>query len=60
MDLQEAEYGPVMSFWIDTEAYTDRDSSCKKRFMSYWYECDDGGCWHERFPKHRANVKQQS
>ena len=35
-----------------------RCSACGKRFMTFLRECDDPGCYHVYFPKHKKPVKK--
>lgn len=39
-----------------------RCPDCKKRFVTYWRECEDSTnrheCWHEYLPPHKKSVKR--
>lgn len=35
-----------------------RCQHCKKRFMTSWFDCGDGNCWHEKFPRHIMTIKK--
>lgn len=45
---QDAEWSPVMPFWIDTDGYTDRDREmfvCGVEFQMIYEAIKAGRCW---------------
>ena len=45
--------------YIDTHPRRMRCENCKRRFMTFVRECDDPGCFHAYFPKHKKPVKKK-